>query len=357
MDGKAMVVCMSRRICVDLYREIIKLRPRWHSEDDERGSITIVMTGSASDPLDWQPHIRSKARRESLATRFKDPNDPLKLVIVRDMWLTGFDAPCVHTMYMDKPMRGHGLMQAIARVNRVFRDKSGGLVVDYLGLADQLRSALATYTEAGGKGTTAIDQNESVSVMLAKFEVCQAMFHGLDYHHVRGNPKVLFNFLPAAQEHILKQDDGKDRFVHAVTELSRAFALAVPHDDALRIRDEAAFFQAVKAALVQKTVGDTKPQDLDHAIRQIVSLAPRHDQALRRGTHLVRTSVPPDRHTLNKVVSGRYGQQHSDHAGNVPRRAPHPEAPSTRLGTSLSSADSHCSSRAAYDSSPVSPST
>ncbi|RKG74105.1 type I restriction endonuclease subunit R [Corallococcus exercitus] len=274
MDGKAMVVCMSRRICVELYRELVRLRPGWHSDDDEKGAIKVVMTGSASDPLEWQPHIRSKSRREALAKRFKTPKDELKLVLVRDMWLTGFDAPCVHTMYVDKPMRGHGLMQAIARVNRVFRNKPGGLVVDYLGLADQLKSALATYTEAGGKGGTAIDQNEAVAAMLARFEVCQAMFHGLDYRQVIGDLKRLLNFLPTAQEHILKQEDGKERFVQTVTELSRAFALAVPHEDALKVRDEVAFFQAVKAALVKRTAVDARPEeDLDQAIRQIVSRA------------------------------------------------------------------------------------
>jgi len=274
MDGKAMVVCMSRRICVELYREITRLRPEWHSDEDDQGSIKIVMTGSASDPLDWQPHIRGKAGREALGKRFKAPKDALKLVLVRDMWLTGFDAPSVHTMYVDKPMRGHGLMQAIARVNRVFRDKPGGLVVDYLGLADQLRSALATYTEAGGRGSTAIDQQEAVAAMLARFEVCQDMFHGLDYAHVLGAPKQLLNFLPTAQEHILQQEDGKDRFVQVVSELSKAFALAVPHEEALRIRDEVAFFQAVKAALVKRAAVDARPEeDLDHAIRQIVSRA------------------------------------------------------------------------------------
>jgi type I restriction enzyme R subunit len=274
MEGKAMAVCMSRRICVELYRELTRLRPGWHSDEDDQGSLKIVMTGSASDPLDWQPHIRSKPRREALAKRFKDPKDPLKLVIVRDMWLTGFDAPSVHTMYVDKPMRGHGLMQAIARVNRVFRNKPGGLVVDYLGLADQLRSALAIYTEAGGRGSTAIDQQEAVAAMLARFEICQALFHGLDYSHALGAPKQLLHFLPTAQEHVLKQEDGKERFVQAVTELSKAFTLAVPHEEALRIRDEVAFFQAVKAALVKRSAVDARPEeDLDHAIRQIVSRA------------------------------------------------------------------------------------
>ena len=184
MDGKAMVVCMSRRICVDLYRELVRLRPDWHDEDDARGAIKVVMTGSASDPPEWQQHIRSKAWREALAQRFRDPADPMKIVLVRDMWLTGFDAPSLHTMYVDKPMRGHGLMQAIARVNRVFKDKPGGLVVDYLGLAHELRQALATYTESGGRGQTALDQEAAVAVMLEKYEVCCALFHGFDWSHM-----------------------------------------------------------------------------------------------------------------------------------------------------------------------------
>lgn len=275
MDGKAMVVCMSRRICVELYEAIVKLRPQWHDADDEKGAIKVVMTGSASDPLNWQQHVRNKSRREAMAGRFKDPKDPLKIVLVRDMWLTGFDAPCLHSLYVDKPMRGHGLMQAIARVNRVFKDKPGGLVVDYLGLADQLRNALATYTESGGKGDTAIDQKEAVAVMLAKFEICEGLFHGLDYEPVvAAGPKAVFKFLPTAQEHVLKQDDGKERLVHAVGDLSKAFALAVPHEEAIRIRDDVAFFQAVKAALVKRSLVDARPEeDLDAAIRQIVSRA------------------------------------------------------------------------------------
>ena len=181
MDGKGMIVCMSRRIAVDLYREITKLRPDWHADDDESGAIKVVMTGSASDPLEWQAHIRNKPRREALANRFRDPKDPFRVVIVRDMWLTGFDAPSLHTMYIDKPMRGHGLMQAIARVNRVFKDKPGGLVVDYLGLAQELKQALATYTESGGAGRTALDQDEAVALMLEKYEVCCALLHGFDW--------------------------------------------------------------------------------------------------------------------------------------------------------------------------------
>ena len=180
LDGKAMVVCMSRRICVTLYRELVRLRPDWHHEDDDKGNLKVVMTGAASDPPDWQPLIRNKTRREALAKRFRNVDDPLHMVLVRDMWLTGFDAPSLHTMYVDKPMRGHGLMQAIARVNRVFKDKPGGLVVDYLGLAHELKRALATYTESGGTGKTALDQEEAVAVMLEKYEICCGLFHGFD---------------------------------------------------------------------------------------------------------------------------------------------------------------------------------
>ena len=279
MEGKAMVVCMSRRICVALYNAISRIRPGWHHQDDDKGCLKIVMTGSAADPPDWQPHIRSKQRREGLAARFKDPKDPFQIVIVRDMWLTGFDVPCLHTMYLDKPMRGHGLMQAIARVNRVFRDKPGGLVVDYLGLAHELKQALAQYTESGGKGQTTIDQAEAVAVMLAKYEVCCGMFHGFDRSPWRaGDPARRLSVLPAAQEHILEQEDGKSRFVKAVSELSRAFALAVPHEEALRIRDDVAFFQAVRSVLVKSSDGGRRsPEELDHAIRQIVSRAVASD--------------------------------------------------------------------------------
>jgi type I restriction enzyme, R subunit len=275
MDGKAMIVGMSRRICVALYDEIRKLRPAWHHEDDDKGVMKIIMTGSAEDPVEWQPHIRNKPRREELAKRFKDAKDPFKVVIVRDMWLTGFDAPCLHTMYADKPMRGHGLMQAIARVNRVFKDKPGGLVVDYLGLAQDLKQALAAYTESGGKGQTAIDQEVAVDVMREKFEVCAAFFHGFDWSAwLHGSAAQKLGILPAAQEHILKQDDGKNRFVKAVVELSKAFALAVPADEAMAVVDDVAFFQAIKSILT-KAIGDDKrdPSQIDHAIRQIVSRA------------------------------------------------------------------------------------
>ena len=275
MDGKAMIVCMSRRICVELYREIAALRPQWHADADDQGSMKVVMTGSASDPMEWQNHIRNKPRREELAKRFRNAKDAFKLVIVRDMWLTGFDAPSMHTMYIDKPMRGHGLMQAIARVNRVFKDKPGGLVVDYLGLADELKQALATYTESGGTGKTAVDQAEAVALMIEKYEVCRGLFHGLDWSRwVTGAAHERLSVLPAAQEHILALEDGKNRLLHAVTELSHAFALAVPHDEAIRIRDDVGFFQAVRGVLAKNTPSDQKTdEELDHAIRQIVSKA------------------------------------------------------------------------------------
>ena len=275
LEGKAMVVCMSRRICIDLYRELVRLRPDWHDDDDDRGSIKVVMTGSASDPPEWQPHIRNKARREALANRFRDPADPLQVVLVRDMWLTGFDAPSLHTMYVDKPMRGHGLMQAIARVNRVFKDKPGGLVVDYLGLAQDLKTALATYTESGGTGRTALDQDEAVAVMLEKYEVCCALFHGFDWSKwTAGNAQERLGLLPAAQEHVLAQEDGKERCLNAVRDLSQAFALAVPHPETFRIRDDVGFFQAVRAALSKRATGEARPEeDLDLAVRQIISRA------------------------------------------------------------------------------------
>lgn len=282
MDGKAMIVGMSRRICVDLYNQIIKLRPEWASSDaddeTEEGKkdtvVKIIMTGSASDPVDWQPHIRTKRRRKELASRFKNVNDPFRIVIVRDMWLTGFDAPCLHTMYVDKPMRGHGLMQAIARVNRVFRDKPGGLVVDYLGLADQLKAALATYTESGGKGSPSVDTAAAVAVMLEKYEICCDLMHGFDWSKwLTGTAAERLGLIPPAQEHILAQEEGKARFTRAVTDLSRAFALCASHEDALRIRDDIAFFQAIRAALT-KSVGEKRsPQDIDHAVRQLVSKA------------------------------------------------------------------------------------
>jgi type I restriction enzyme R subunit len=266
---------MSRRICMDLHDEIVKLRPGWHHDDDDKGMLKVVMTGNASEGPRVAEHARNKARREALANRFRDPKDPFRIVLVRDMWLTGFDAPSLHTMYVDKPMRGHGLMQAIARVNRVFRDKPGGLVVDYLGLAHELKAALATYTESGGTGRTAINQEEAVALMLEKYEVCCGLLHGFDWSKwVTGTPAERLGLLPPAQEHVLAQPEGKERFLRAVQELSQAFALAVPHREALRIRDDVAFFQAVRAVLAKRAPSEAKPEEeLDLAVRQIVSRA------------------------------------------------------------------------------------
>ena len=282
IDGKAMVVCMSRRICIDLYGELVRLRPEWRDDDDSRGALKVVMTGKASDPPDWQRHIGNKARREGLAKRFRDPADPLRMVLVRDMWLTGFDAPSLHTMYVDKPMRGHGLMQAIARVNRVFRDKPGGHVVDYLGLAHELKRAMATYTEGGGRGETTLDQEQAVRAMLEKYEVCCDLFHGFDRKAwPNGSPAERLHLLPAALEHVLAQENGKARCLKAVRQLSQAFALAVPHPEAVRIRDDVSLFQHVRAALSKRAGPDAKSdEELDHAVRQIVSRAVAPDGVL-----------------------------------------------------------------------------
>ncbi|MBI4996674.1 MAG: type I restriction endonuclease subunit R [Rhodocyclales bacterium] len=270
MDGKAMIVCMSRRICVDLYDALVNLRPAWAEE-----TLKVVMTGSADDGPKWQPHIRNKEKRRDLATRFKNPKDPFRVVIVRDMWLTGFDAPCLHTMYADKPMQGHGLMQAIARVNRVFRDKPGGLVVDYLGLADQLKHALATYTESGGQGSPTYDTKQAIAVMLEKHGIAADMLHGFNWDKwATGKPGERLGLIPAGQEHILEQEDGKKRFVQVVTELSRAFALCAASDEATAIRDDVSFFQAIQAALNKQSSGGRKsPEQIDAAVRQLVSKA------------------------------------------------------------------------------------
>ena len=280
MDGKAMIVCMSRRICIEFYNEVVRLRPDWAgaAKDDseaEKGQkcvVKIVMTGSAEDGPSWQQHIRPKTQRRALAKRFKDSKDPFRIVIVRDMWLTGFDAPCLHTMYADKPMQGHGLMQAIARVNRVFRDKPGGLVVDYLGLADQLKQALSVYTESGGQGNPAVDTAQAIAILQEKHEIACDILHGLAWEAVVGDAKKTYALLPAAQEHVLEQPDGKKRFVQVVTELSRAFALCAASDAATAIRDDVAFFQAIKAALVKTVSRNGKsPDQLDAAVRQLVS--------------------------------------------------------------------------------------
>ena len=275
LQGKAMIVCMSREICVGMYNAITKIHPEWHNSDDNKGAIKIVMTGSASDPLEWQDHIRNKQRREEIAKRFKNPADPLKIVIVRDMWLTGFDAPCLHTMYIIKPMQSHGLMQAIARVNRVFKDKPGGLIVDYIGLAPYLKSALANYTQSGGTGKTAIKQEDAVAVMMEKYEICCSLFHGFDLSlWTKGTAAQKLSLLPQAQEHILKQEDGKARLIKAVTDLSKAFALAVPHESSLEIRDDVGFFQTVRSALAKSEVEGRKSADeLNLAIRLLVTKA------------------------------------------------------------------------------------
>ena len=281
MEGKGLIVCMSRRICVELYNEIIQLRPGWHNREDEKGFIKVVMTGSATDPVEWQQHIRNKERRKKLGDQFKDPKEPLKLVIVRDMWLTGFDVPCLHTMYLDKPMRGHGLMQAIARVNRVFKDKPGGLVVDYLGIAHELKQALSEYSERD-RGKAGIPQELAVTVLLEKHEIVKAMLHGFDYSSFfTGTPGERMRVVPAAMEHVLSLEEGKPRFMKAVSDLSKAFALAVPHEKALAIQDQVGFFQAVRAAFVKNTEGNGKrPEDLDLAIQQIVSRAVSSDQVV-----------------------------------------------------------------------------
>jgi type I restriction enzyme R subunit len=288
MEGKAMVVCMSRRICVALYQHIVALRPDWHSDDDAASKIKIVMTGSAADPQAWQPHIGTKGRRDLLAKRAKDPKDPLKIVIVRDMWLTGFDAPSMHTMYIDKPMKGHGLMQAIARVNRVFRDKPAGLVVDYIGIAQNLRNALGQYSGSDQR-QAGIDEAEAVAVLLEKFEVVKAMYHGFDYARgLAGTGHERLVVLAEAIEWILEHQHeaaaretseyGKRkenrRYQDGVLALSKAFALASASDEARAIRDEVGFFQTVRAALVKSAEGaGTTGADREFAIQQILDRA------------------------------------------------------------------------------------
>ncbi len=285
--GKAMIVAMSRRIAVDLYREIIALRPEWHSDDLEKGAIKVVMTANSSDPKEFQPHHTNKEARRRLADRFKDANSDLKLVVVCDMWLTGFDVPSLHTMYIDKLMRGHNLMQAIARVNRVFRDKEGGLIVDYIGFAADLQKALAVYTGSGGTGSPTVTQEKAVEIMLEKYEVVKQMFHGFDYHrYFTLDTRGKLGLILEAQEHVLAQDkhvpaEGEkkpqspsERFIHEVTALSKVFAIAVPHEEALAIRDEVAFFQTVKARLIKFDPDPTnRREDIETAIRQIVDKA------------------------------------------------------------------------------------
>ena len=273
-DGKGMIVCMSRRICVALFDAIIKIRPEWYSGEDDEGAIKVIMTGSSSDPLDWQEHIRNKPRRKSIGDRLKDPKDGLKLVLVRDMWLTGFDAPCLHTLYVDKPMTGHNLMQAIARVNRVFKDKEGGLIVDYLGIAQDLKKALSVYTASGGKGKIEFDQEEAVAKMEELYEIVVDLFHGFDYKKFFGlQPREKLNFLLDATDFILGLDKGQERFSTNVSNLSKAFAISVPNPKALAIRDDLSFFQAIKARISKLRESNKKRSDeeVETAIRQIIS--------------------------------------------------------------------------------------
>jgi type I restriction enzyme R subunit len=306
-EGKGMIVAMSRRIAVDLYNEIIKLRPEWHDADLTKGMIKVVMTASSADGPVMQKQHTTKTQRKALSDRMKDPADPLKLVIVRDMWLTGFDAPCLHTLYVDKPMRGHTLMQAIARVNRIFKDKPGGLVVDYLGIASDLKKALSFYSDSGGKGDPAETQEKAVAMLIEKIEVVRQLFfeesktkeaisiaepaaYYNDYPGTGFNYKRFFSALPKeklsiilqAEEHILGLEDGKNRFIREVTLLSQAFVLSIPHEKALAVKDEVAFFQAVKARLVKFIGGGTGRPDIDieTAIKQIVDEALSSDKVI-----------------------------------------------------------------------------
>jgi len=293
LDGKAMIVCMSRRICVDLYAQIIKIRPDWHSDEDTDGTIKVVMTGSSSDHLNFQSHIRSKLKRKALGDRLKDPKDKLKIAIVRDMWLTGFDAPSMHTLYLDKPMQGHNLMQAIARVNRVYKDKDGGLIVDYIGIANDLKRALALYTDSGGKGKPAFDQDESASVMMGKYEIVSQMFSeqptdskvpkGFDYKKFfELTPKEKLYFPIQAANFILGIENGKDRYINAVTALTKSFAISVPHPYTIDIRDEVGLFQAIKARIVKVTQSGKGKSDeeIETAIKQILSDAVVSDEVI-----------------------------------------------------------------------------
>ncbi|MDO8590518.1 MAG: type I restriction endonuclease subunit R [bacterium] len=277
IEGKGLFVSMSRRIAVGLYDEIIKLRPQWHSDDINKGFIKVVMTGSASDPANFQKHIHTKDERELIAGRMKNPKDELKFVIVRDMWLTGFDVPVLHTMYIDKPMQGHGLMQAIARVNRIYKDKQGGLIVDYLGIAPSLKEALSYYAD-NDKEKPTIPQEEAVSIMLEKYEVAKAIYHQFNYSaYFSAKASEKTRVISGAMDYILGLDKGKDRYLKVVAELSRAFSLAVPSDESLQIRDDVAFFQAVGAVIrkFDQNGGQGGPteEDYDQAIKQIVSNA------------------------------------------------------------------------------------
>lgn len=285
LDGKAMIVCMSRRICVELYEAIIKIRPHWHSDEDDKGTLKVIMTGSSSDALPMQAHIRNKPRRKAIGERLKNPADSLKLVIVRDMWLTGFDAPCLHTLYVDKPMRGHSLMQAIARVNRVFTEgKEGGLVVDYLGIAQELKHALAEYTASGGEGKPTLDQELAVAKMLELYEAIDYQLRHFDWSKFFTlTPKEKLKFIPIIVDYIFSQENGEQSFIENTKNLLKAFAISVPHEKAIAIRDHVALFQAIKARLVKisdRNEGGKSDEEIETAIKQIISEAITADKVI-----------------------------------------------------------------------------
>ncbi len=282
-EGKAMIVAMSRRIAAELYRAIIKIKPQWHNDELTKGVIKVVMTSASSDGPEISKHHTSKDQRRVLADRMKDEQDELKLVIVRDMWLTGFDVPSLHTLYIDKPMKGHNLMQAIARVNRVYKDKPGGLVVDYLGIASDLKKALSFYSDSGGKGDPAIAQEQAVALMLEKIEVVSQMFHGFAYEdYFQADTSQKLSLILAAEEHVLGIEGGKKRYINEVTALSQTFAIAVPHDQAMDVKDEVAFFQAVKSRLAKfDGTGEGKTdEEIETAIRQVIDQALVSEQVI-----------------------------------------------------------------------------
>ncbi|MBR0324479.1 MAG: type I restriction endonuclease subunit R, partial [Bacteroidales bacterium] len=275
-EGKAMIVAMSRRIAVDLYNAIVALRPQWHNDDLTKGAIKVVMTSASSDGPEISKHHTSKEQRRALADRMKDTDDELKLVIVRDMWLTGFDVPCLHTLYIDKPMQGHNLMQAIARVNRVYKDKPGGLVVDYLGIASDLKKALSFYSDANGKGNPTEQQEQAVDLMLEKMEIIQQMLSKIDYKpYFDADVSTKLSLILQTEDYILGLQDGKKRFVNEVNALSKAFAIAIPHDEAMSVKEEVSFFQAVKARLCKFDItssGKTS-EEIETTIRQVIDKA------------------------------------------------------------------------------------
>lgn len=282
-EGKGMIVSMSRRIAADLYEAIIAIKPEWHSDDLNKGVIKVIMTSSSSDGPKIAKHHTTKEQRRMLAERMKNPDDELQLVIVRDMWLTGFDAPSMHTLYIDKPMKGHNLMQAIARVNRVYKDKPGGLIVDYLGIASDLKKALAFYSDAGGKGDPTIAQEQAVQLMLEKLEIISQMYHGFEYeNYFQADTSQKLSMILAAEEHILGIEDGKKRYINEVTALSKVFAIAIPHDQAMDAKDEISFFQAVKARLAKfDTIGSGKSdEEIETTIRQVIDKALVSEQVI-----------------------------------------------------------------------------